>query len=125
MNSTKNKLNSKIGIFVLLHIILCIYSLGGICSKMASKQELFSPAFIVFYGLVLLDMVIYAVLWQQILKKISLTTAFSNKAVTVIWGMLWGNIIFDEEIKWNMVLGTIIVLLGITFIVRGESEKNE
>ena len=53
-----------------------------------------------------------------ILKKFSLTTAFFNKAVTIIWGMLWGILLFKENVTWNMIIGTIIVLVGVGLVVK-------
>ena len=61
---------------------------------------------------------IYAIFWQQILKIFSLTTAFLNKAVTIVWGMIWGALFFSEEIKINMIIGAIIVLIGIVLVVK-------
>lgn len=52
-----------------LHLLFLIYSLGGICSKLAAQSEFLSPRFILLYGAVLLDMAVYALLWQQLLKK--------------------------------------------------------
>lgn len=52
------------------------------------------------------------------IKKFSLTTAFFNKAVTIIWGMLWGSMFFKEAITWNMILGTIVVLIGVGLVVK-------
>ncbi|MCO7108745.1 hypothetical protein NIA69_05595 [Gemmiger formicilis] len=49
-----------------------------------------SAAFIVLYGLMLLALVTYAVGWQQVIKHLPLTTAYANKAVTVVWGILLG-----------------------------------
>ena len=61
---------------------------------------------------------IYAIFWQQILKNFSLTTAFFNKAITIVWGMLLGLIFFKEKITINMIIGTIIVLIGIGLVVK-------
>ena len=69
-------------------------------------------------------MCIYAVLWQQVLKKIPLSVASANKAVTIIWGIIFGKIVFDEKIKWNMVLGALIILAGI-FILLTEKEQDK
>ena len=47
----------------------------------------------------------------------SLTTAYANKAVLVIWGMVWGNLIFQEAISVQMILGAIIILVGVYLVV--------
>lgn len=114
-----NEQNNKI-YFVALHILIAIYSLGGICSKFAAQQEFLSFWFIFFYGLVILNLGIYAIVWQQIIKHLPLNTAYANKAVTIVWGILWGFIFFQEQIKWNMLLGAAIVIVGVVLVVRAD-----
>lgn len=108
--------------FLFLHVILFFYSIGGILSKLAASQDFLSFKFILFYGLVLVDLFIYAILWQQILKKMPLTTAFLNKSVIVIWGIIWGALIFSEQIKWNMFIGAAIIMIGICVVVSENGE---
>ena len=112
--------NTKVGYIILLNILLAIYSLGGICSKFAAQQEFLSFWFIFFYGLVILNLGIYAIVWQQIIKHLPLNTAYANKAVTIVWGILWGFIFFQEQIKWNMLLGAAIVIVGVVLVVRAD-----
>lgn len=89
---------------------------------MAGKSEFLSIRFFFFYGLVLINLFVYAIVWQQILKKLPLVTAFANKAVTVIWGMLWGMLIFKEKITgWN-VLGAAIIMIGIFLVVNADEQ---
>lgn len=117
MEQKKEKKN-KISKYVYLHILLLCYSFCGVFSKLASQNEFLSTKFIIFYGISILILGIYAIFWQQILKKFSLTTAFFNKAVTIIWGMLWGIIFFKETITLNMIIGAIIVLVGVGLVVK-------
>ncbi len=109
----------NIGFFVLLHLCLLISSISGVCSKMAATQEKLSGV-IFWYGGVLLIMGIYAVAWQQILKRLPLTVAYANKPVSLIWGMLWGSVLFQEKITWNMILGAGIIFAGIYLVVTGD-----
>lgn len=116
----KNLNKEKIMPFVQLHILLFLFSLGSVCSKIAGQAEFLSMKFIIFYGLVLVILFGYALVWQQILKKLPLVTAYANKAVTVIWGLLWGTIIFKEEITiWN-ILGAAIIIFGIYMVVSAD-----
>lgn len=103
--------------FWALQIALFISSMGGICSKLAGRQEFLSKAFVLYYGLLLATLFIYAIIWQQVLKKISLTVAYACKGIGIFYGILWGIIVFDEEIKWNMILGAVLVLIGVYFYV--------
>lgn len=116
----KNRNNRKSQYYVLLHIELLLFSLGGICSKMAAQNEFLSFWFIFWYGLVILNLGIYAIVWQQIIKHMPLTTAYANKAITIVWGILWGLLIFKEQIRWNMIVGALIVICGIIVVVKAD-----
>lgn len=113
----------KARIFVQLHILLIVYSLGSVCSKAAGKEELLSISFIGFYVLVLLDLFFYALYWQQILKKLSLSVAYANKAVTVIWGMVWGILFFHEKISIFQAVGSVVIIIGIYLVVSADADK--
>lgn len=117
-NNVKNISNTKY--LVVLHILLAVYSLNSVCSKMASKQEFLSFWFIFWYGLVLLNLGIYAIVWQQIIKHLPLNTAYANKAITIVWGILWGALFFQEIVKWNMIFGALIVIAGVIVVVRAD-----
>ncbi len=108
--------------FLLLHVLLLIYSLGSICSKLAGEAEFLSAPFFLFYGLVLATLAVYALFWQQILKKIPLTTAYASKAVTVIWGLVWGMLFFRETLTVQKVLGAAVIILGIVLVVKADEE---
>ncbi len=114
MESTRKP---KIKDLFFLHILLLLYSLGGIFSKLASQQKLFSFEFLLFYGIVLFNLFIYAILWQQILKRMPLTTAFSNKSIVIVWGMLWGAVFFKEEISIFMLIGATLIIFGVYLVV--------
>ena len=97
--SKENTKTRKANYYLLLHILLFVFSFTGVLSKFASKQEFLSIKFCVFYAGIICILGVYAIVWQQILKHIPLTTAFCNKAVGIIWGIIWGFLIFKETIK--------------------------
>ena len=112
--------------FLLLHVLLIIYSVSGICSKMATNKSFLSFDFLLCYFLLLLCLVIYALGWQQIIKVLPLSTAFSNKAITVVWGLVWGKLIFNESITAGKLIGIGLIVAGIVlFSHSGKSVTNE
>lgn len=111
--------------YLLLHIILLFYSFGGICSKIASGKEFLSLEFCLFYGLVIFILGVYAILWQQVIKRIPLNIAYMNKAVMLVWGMIWGAVVFKEQITLANIIGAVIVLAGVLLMVTGGEKKNE
>ncbi len=104
-------------VILCLHLILFLYSLESVCSKMAAAQEMFSFKFFFFYGLVLFFLFFYALAWQRILKYMPLTVAYANKGITIIWGMIWGAILFHEAITLKTIIGGAIILAGIFMVV--------
>ena len=112
-----------IKILLLLHVLLFVYSMCGIASKSAAQQPFLSTKFILFYGIVLVGLVVYALFWQQIIKKLPITVAYVNKAVTIIWGMFWGVLFFNEEITWNKWLGILVIIAGIYLVISEEESK--
>lgn len=103
--------------YLFLHASLLLYSIGGIFAKIASSKAFLSFDFILFYGLFLCVLFVYAILWQQILKRFPLTVAFANKAITILWGIIWGYLFFGETLRWGMLLGSIIIVSGIYLVV--------
>lgn len=99
-----------------MHLSFIVYSLVGVMSKTASNQGMFTPAFFGFACLVLVVLVIYALLWQQVLKHFTLVKAYSNKGVVVIWNLLWAALIFGETITIENMIGSAIIICGIVLV---------
>lgn len=113
----------KIRTLIFLHLILFMYSCCGIFSKLAGLQDFLSLQFFIYYGIVLLILFIYAILWQKVIKLLPLTTAFANKAVTVIWGIIFGITIFGESLTLGKVFGAILIILGIVFYTKSSNQS--
>lgn len=105
-----------------LHLMLMIYSVSGICSKLAGQHPFLSLEFCFFYGIVILLLGFYAIGWQQIIKRLPLSVAFANKAVTVIWGSVWGVLFFHETITVGKVVGATMVIIGVVLYARSDCE---
>lgn len=120
------KRNNIIITYILLHVMLMIYSMSGICSKAASKQSFLSPKFILYYGLVIVLLGFYAIAWQQIIKRLPLTIAYANRAVTVIWGAAWGTLFFEEKISVTKIIGIMLVVGGVVcYALSDQPAKSE
>ena len=118
------KTNKKVRDILMLQAVFFIYSINSIVAKLASGQESFSMAFILLYGLEVAILGIYALLWQQIIKKFELSVAYANKAVVLIWAMIWGALLFEELITLPKMAGILLVILGIIILNSGK-EVNE
>lgn len=56
---------------------------------------------------------VYALLWQQVLKRIELSMAYMFKGTSLIFVMLLAYVLFGEQITWNNIVGAIIIIVGI------------
>lgn len=101
---------------LMLQIVFFIYSINSVVAKFASAQEPFSLNFILLYGLELCVLGIYAILWQQLIKRMELSVAYSNKAVVLLWAMVFGALLFKEQITLTKVAGILLVIVGIVVL---------
>lgn len=108
----------------LLQLLLLFYSLTGILSKLASKEPFFSVQFAMLYIGILVILGIYAIGWQQILKRLPLSTAYSNRAINVVWGILWGLLFFSEPVTVGRIIGALFIVAGIILFSHSEFAEN-
>lgn len=104
-----------------LHVLLGIYALSDVCSKLAAGAWFPDLMFFVFYGLMLVFLGVYALGWQQVIKRMPLSSAFANRAVTIVWGIFWGAVLFGEAITPGKLAGAAIIMAGIVLYARADA----
>ena len=119
--TTKKKLSG----FLILHFAIFILSLASLCSKSASAHDFLSPGFILLYGGVVVALFVYAIIWQQVLKRMPLVIAFANKVATLFWSFIYGVLIFGEGVRPNMIIGMLVVVAGVLLVISGDKQKKE
>ena len=97
---------------LILQLVIVIYTLSGVAAKGAAGYEMSSWQFIFFYGLEMVILGVYAILWQQMIKRFDLSVAYANRSMAVLWSLVWAVVFFHEKITVNNVLGVLIVLAG-------------
>lgn len=101
---------------IMLELVFLIYSCSSLVGKFSAGSEVMSFKFILFYGLEVGILGVYAIIWQQVIKKFELSVAYANKAVTLLWALLWSVVLFGETLKLNQVIGILLVIVGIVFL---------
>ncbi len=109
------KNNNKVA-YVLLYCGIIVFSFTSVLSKIASNYEVFSGRWFLFYGMSILSMGIYAIIWQQVLKTLPLTTAYANRAVTIVLSIIWGAVFFQEALSIRIIIGAIIICTGVVMV---------
>lgn len=119
------KLN-KIKNVLMLQAVIVIYTISGIMSKAASSvNDGETVKFIVFFSLNFIFLGIYAIFWQQMIKRFELSVAYANRAMAIFWSMLWARIFFHEKISIQNILGVIIIFAGIMLINNSGTENRD
>lgn len=120
-SDNEKKKKTKLKDICILQIVIAIYTLSTVCAKFASGQEFMSFQFILYYGIEMMILGVYAIIWQQLLKKFDVSIAYANKAMGLLWSIVWAILIFNDTITIKNVIGVLIVIIG-TIIVNNEDE---
>ena len=115
----------KIGIkqISVLQGIIVIYTISSIMAKFASGTEVLEKM-LLFFGLDLLFLGIYAICWQQMIKIFPLSVAYANRAMALLWSAVWAKIIFGEQINLKQMLGIGLVIVG-TMVINSETQEEK
>lgn len=115
-----NKGGRKITLLKLIVIQMgvILYTASGICSKMTANYPSFSFMWLVWVGLEVAALGMYAIFWQQIIKRVDLSVAYANRAFAIFWSTLWAVILFREKITPANTIGIVVIFLGILLVNR-------
>jgi len=107
----------KYQFFVLLYLNFIILSLSFVVANFAGQHELFSLKALSLYSISFLLLGVYAIGWQQILKRIPLSVAIANRPMTTLTGIIWGVFLFSEDVSVRQIIGIFIVFVGVALVV--------
>ena len=123
-NNNSLKANSILYFFE-LHVCIWIYSLVSIFNKLSSLYPFLSLQYLGLFGAMLFVLFIFAILWQQIIKKFKISVAYCNKSVTIIWAALYARLLFGEPLTPKMMVGILIIVAGVIIISYKNGQENE
>ena len=112
----------KIKNIILLQLIVIIYTINSIIGKLSAGEEFMSMRFILFYVAEVGVLGIYALLWQQMIKRFDLSIAYANRAMALIWSAVWAVVIFHESLSIKNIIGILLVIAG-TVVVNTEASS--
>jgi len=115
----KTNSKPKLKDFIFLQGAFVIFSLASVVQKLASHEPFLSFNFICLTALAVFILAVYALLWQQVIKRFELSVAYANKAVSLLWVLLWGAFLFEETITLAKVAGVVVVIVGVVIMNTG------
>ena len=114
--SDKMIIKSRMLTFGIIQMAVAVYSFAGAAGKMASAYAFLSWPFLLLYGAEILCLGIYAIVWQQIIKRFELSVAYVNRAMSLLWSLMWSALLFNEHITIENILGAAIIIGGIILV---------
>ena len=120
----KRKLNFRD--FLILQAVVIVYTASSVLGKLAavSAEGENGWGFLLLYGAEIGVLGIYAVLWQQVIRRVELSVAYANRAVALLWSLLWAVFLFGEKITPAQLLGISLVMIG-TAVINGGKEAEK
>lgn len=106
------------GLFLGLIGVNFVYACTSIFTKMASRQEMLSWPYLLWIMGAVGVMGVYALLWQQVIAKMPLSTAYMFKGTSLVFVLLFSALLFGEAITMNNVIGSVIIILGIVLFAK-------
>lgn len=110
----EEKKSNRPKILILMSLSLIIQSLSSVFIKCAGRYETLSKEFIFFYILAVGCLGVFAIMWQLLLELIPLTTAYLRKGILYILILIWSVLFFREQVTVNNLLGSLIIIAGIS-----------
>ena len=109
--------------FLALQLLLLCYALSTVMQKLAAQQEFMSLRFLLCAAGMFLFLGVYALGWQQVLKRLPLTVAYAtSKAVVFLWMLVFGALIFHERVSPRQLLGCALLMAGVVLFALAEKE---
>lgn len=114
---------------LLLQLAVGIYSIntviGGFVGNSLNENGAFAVKTIglLFFEVFVLG--VYAILWQQLIGKFQLSIAYANKAMTLLWSLMWSVVLFHENVTIYKIVGVVMVMAGTVILNTDPSAAGE
>ena len=125
--NTPSKRRLNLVSVLLIQMAVIVYTMSSVCSKMAGQNA----GSITLFGITInalswkgvfwmvgevFVLFVYAILWQQIIKRFDLSLVYANRAFSIFWSFLWSILLFHESIRPANVIGILMVFFGILIV---------
>lgn len=102
-----------------------IYALVVIFSKLASIYTFLSIGYCacLFFSIVMIG--IYAISWQQIIKRMPISEAYMFKGTSIVFVLFLSAVLFGEDITLQNIIGSVIIILGIALFAKSDKEVSK
>ncbi len=114
----------KLKNIIMLQAVVVIYTISSIMSKQASASDNILE-FAFYFGMEFVVLGIYAILWQQMIKRFELSVAYANRSMAVVWSLVWAVVFFHNSITFKNIVGVSLVVAGTIIINMDKGERED
>lgn len=111
-------MTSRVVTYLSLIGVNLLYACTSVFSRSAAACDFLSWQYCLWFAGAVGVMGLYAICWQQVLKRIELSTAYMFKGTSLIFVMLLAWLLFGEQITFNNILGACVIITGITLYAK-------
>lgn len=109
-----------LGNIVLLLGVNLLYALVSLMAATVARLPLFSLLFLLGVGGVFVLFGLYAIVWQQLLKRLPLSLAYMFKGTSLLFVLLLSALFLDDAITWQNLVGAALIIVGIVLFARAD-----
>ncbi|HAS21331.1 MAG TPA: transporter [Lachnospiraceae bacterium] len=113
-------LDNKRNVFILAFIAIFLESLTSACLKIGGRYGFLSTGYFVWFIIAVVLLGVYAVIWQLILERLPLTTAYLRRGISYILIFVWAILIFGETITLQQIIGIVVITIGMVVSMSDE-----
>lgn len=107
-------------LFTFAFLAIFVESFSSVLLKMGGLYPVMSLGWAFFFCAAVGVMGIYAIMWQFLLEKLPLSTAYLRKGISYILVFIWAAVIFGETITPQQLIGAAIIIAGTVISQLGE-----
>lgn len=111
-------MGKRFGIYGILVAVNLLYACTSVCTRFAAQYDFMSWGYWAGLAGAIGVMGVYAVCWQQILKRVELSTAYMFKGTSLVFVMLLAWMLFGEQITLYNLLGSCVIIAGIALYAK-------
>lgn len=105
---------------VMLLGVNLLYALVSLLAATVARLPLFSSMFLLGVGGVFVLFGLYAIVWQQLLKRLPLSLAYMFKGTSLLFVLLLSALFLGDAVTWQNLVGATLIIVGIVLFARAD-----
>ena len=111
--------------YIILIAVNLLYALTSVFTRTAANYDFLSIQYILLLIGAVFVLFLYAISWQQIIKRMPISEAYMFKGTSIVFVLLLSALLFGEDITLQNAIGSVIIILGIALFAKSDKEVSK